>query len=179
MKTRLHRSIKAIIVATGIFFASSHLWAETVEISTAEITMQDLDLLHPGGGTPKTALVTPPARSHSRQQSTPLSGQRAPDGPSPSPPGRTIQGGDYGILFNTAKDGSGSDLRGTLTNGGTISAKAEHGFSALKQRPGAPSQTRRGPPSRQTAQHLPSALCMELRYTATRGIRSPTTEPLP
>lgn len=122
MKTRLHRSIKTIIIAAGIFFTSSLLWAETVEISTAEITMRDLDLLHPGGGAPKTALVTPTGSVALSSTVDPAIWGKSSGWTVTVSSGRTVQGSDYGILFNGAKDGSSGDLAGTLINGGNISA---------------------------------------------------------
>lgn len=109
----------------GMFFVPIQVSAQdpsvTVEISTAQTTMQDLDAIS-GGATPKTALVTPTGSVvvFSATDSA-IWGKSAGWSVTVSP-GRTVQSGKMGVNFNTAKDASGNDLTGTLVNGGYISA---------------------------------------------------------
>ncbi|NLW35697.1 MAG: autotransporter domain-containing protein [Syntrophorhabdus aromaticivorans] len=111
----------AMLIA-GTWFAPPSVHADTIEINTAETTMRDIDALYPGGGAPKTALVTPTGSVALSSTVDPAIWAKSTGWTVTVSPGRTVQGGDYGILFNEAKDGSGNDLKGTLVNAGSVSA---------------------------------------------------------
>ena len=57
MKKKDHQLLLLLLLAAGLLFVSSVVFAETVEISSAQTSMQNLETLS-GGATPKTALVT-------------------------------------------------------------------------------------------------------------------------
>jgi len=122
MKKRETSILLSAIFLTWAWFVPPSILAETVEINTAETTLQDLEALHPGGGAPKTALVTSTGSVIQSSTVDPAIWTKSAGWTVTVSSGRAVQGGDYGILFNGAKDGSGSDLTGTLVNGGTISA---------------------------------------------------------
>jgi autotransporter-associated beta strand protein len=109
------------LLMIGMFFVPIQVSAETVEISTAQTTMQDLDSIS-GGATPKTALVTPTGSVVvSSETDSAIWGKSAGWSVTVSL-GRTVQSGKMGVNFNTVKDASGNDVTGTLVNGGYISA---------------------------------------------------------
>ncbi len=129
------RTLIFAILMIGMLFVSTQVYAqvpsETVEISTAQTTMQDLVDLS-GGATPKTALVTPTGSVILSSGGDPAIWAKESDWTVTVSSSRDVQGRDYGILFNETTDGSGNDLTGTLVNGGNISASGTSSGDGLR-----------------------------------------------
>ena len=82
--------------------------------------MQDLEVLS-GGTTPKTVLVTSTGSVTISSETESAIWGKANGWSVTIAPGATVQGGKLGVNFNTTKDAGGTDLTGTVVNGGSIS----------------------------------------------------------
>ncbi|HPO37149.1 MAG TPA: autotransporter domain-containing protein [Kiritimatiellia bacterium] len=127
MKKKDHQLLLLLLLAAGLLFVSPVVFAETVEISSAQTSMQNLETLS-GGATPKTALVTSTGSVSISSGTDPAIWGSAAGWAVTVSSGRTVSGVTAGINFNDVKDASGNDLAGTVVNYGSVTGNGSSNY---------------------------------------------------
>lgn len=126
MKGRAYWLMWGVIFAVGLILGSAGVFAETVEINTAQTSMQDLEAL--SGGRTKTALVTSSGSVNVSSGTDPAIWGKTDGWTVTVLQWRTVSGGIAGINFNDQKDASGNDLQGVVINDGTVTGSGTSNY---------------------------------------------------